>query len=626
MENKIQKPFGLWSSPISARALSQGIRLNEVLWDPKSGQLVWLEGRSGQGVLVTSDTNQPGLELNIETSCRSGVGYGGGEFDVYDNLVIFAGKDGRLYRRPLGYEKPRPITPAYGGVAAPKISPDGNWVVYVFSDGHTDALAVVDIHGKQWPIKIKQGADFYMQPVWHPNGKQLAWVEWDHPNMPWDGTRVYLADIGMGDFPRLTNIRQLDGDKDTIIFQPEFSPDGKQLSYIRGNGDWDEMVLLDLADETKHVIYAPKDVHLSTPPWVQGLRTYGWMPDSASLVCIQNEAGFARLYRVNTTDGTVEQIKTDPYTWIRQIHIKPDGQIAAIMTSPQITPRVVVWNGAEWQVVARSSAEDIHPDNLSSPEAISWQSKEGITIFGLYYPPANARFSVEGAPPVVIHIHGGPTSQATVHYGADISYFTSRGYGWLEVNHRGSTGYGYSYQRMLNNRWGDVDVEDAVSGAKSLVERGLANPKQLIIMGGSAGGYTVLNSLVRYPGVFKAGVCLYGISNLFLLDQDTHKFEAHYTASLIGKLPEAAEQYHAWSAVFHAERIKDALAIFQGSEDNVVPPNQSEEIVGKLRQQGVPHLYQVYEGEGHGFRKNETLLDFYQRVENFLQQNVLFAP
>jgi dipeptidyl aminopeptidase/acylaminoacyl peptidase len=287
---------------------------------------------------------------------------------------------------------------------------------------------------------------------------------------------------------------------------------------------------------------------------------------------------------------------------------------------------VVVREGDNWRTIARSSSENISPDYLAMPEAITWQAEDGSTVFGLYYRPANPNYQSAGLPPAVIHIHGGPTSQATVRYDADISYFTSRGYAWLEVNHRGSTGYGYTYQNKLYHRWGDVDVEDAVSGARTLIDRVLANPKQLIIMGGSAGGYTVLNSLVRYPGVFKAGVSLYGISNLFALDQDTHKFEAFYNASLIGVLPEAAERYHAWSAVFHAERIQDALAIFQGSEDVVVPPSQSEEIVKKLRQRGVPHLYQLYEGEGHGFRKNETLLDFYQRVESFFQQQVLFAP
>lgn len=193
------------------------------------------------------------------------------------------------------------------------------------------------------------------------------------------------------------------------------------------------------------------------------------------------------------------------------------------------------------------------------------------------------------------------------------------------VNYRGGTGYGRSYRHAMRGRWGDVDVEDAAGCAKALGELGLADPKQLVITGGSAGGYTVLNTLIRYPGLYKAGICLFGVTNLYALDMDTHKFEAHYNATLIGKLPEAAERYHAWSPVFHADKIRDALYIFQGSEDKVVPPSQSEEIVSVLRSHGIPHQYRLYQGEGHGFRKSETIKDYLKETERFLLQHVIFA-
>jgi len=324
--------------------------------------------------------------------------------------------------------------------------------------------------------------------------------------------------------------------------------------------------------------------------------------------------------------GETTKINTGEYTSLRQISVSNKGEIALIASCATIPARVIVGNGKSWRIMARSTAENIPAAYLSSPQAISWQSDEGIRIHGLFYPPANPKFTADGIPPVIVYIHGGPTSQVTAGFSTATAFFTSRGYGWLDVNYRGSTGYGHEYKNMLRGRWGDVDVEDSVSGARALVVQGLANEKQLIIMGGSAGGYTVLNSLIRYPGVFKAGICNYGVSNLFMLDLDTHKFEAHYNASLIGQLPDAADKYHAWSPVYHAHHIRDALAVFQGSEDKVVLPNQSEVIVEKLRHQGVPFLYQLYQGEGHGFRKNETLLDYYQRVERFLIENVLFAP
>jgi dipeptidyl aminopeptidase/acylaminoacyl peptidase len=626
MTNKQSKPFGLWESPVTPLSVSQGIRLNEVQWEPQGEYLVWLEGRSDNGMLVASQKGEAGVDLNGEISCRGGVGYGGGEFTVHNNLVIFAGKDGRLYRRELNPQNAQPITPAFGSVASPRISPDGRHVVYVFSDGTYDALGVVDTLGLHWPQKLIQGADFYMQPVWHPEGKMIAWVEWNHPNMPWDGTILKLASLQNDELPTIKMIQTVAGDDETVIFQPEFSPDGQWLSYITSMGDWDALVLMNLRTMEKQIVYQPLEKHLMEPAWVQGVRTYAWNADSQSIFILQNQFGSNSLWQLNIVTREIRQIDTQSYTWLRQISVSSRGEIALIATCASIPARIIVGDGNLWRVAARSAAENIPSDYLSSPQAIKWQSQEGVTIHGIYYPPANPNFMAEGQPPAIVYIHGGPTSQVTAGFNAATAFFTSRGYGWLDVNYRGSTGYGHAYKKMLNGRWGDVDVEDAVGGARALVEQGLANEKQLIILGGSAGGYTVLNSLIRYPGVFKAGVCNYGVSNLFMLDLDTHKFEAHYTASMIGQLPAAAEKYHAWSPVYHADNIRDALAVFQGAEDKVVPPNQSEAIVDKLRQQSVPYIYQLYAGEGHGFRKNETVLDYYQRVERFLIENVLFAP
>ncbi|MDO9086629.1 MAG: S9 family peptidase [Anaerolineaceae bacterium] len=626
MKEKKEKPFGLWDSSITALSISQGIRLNDVQWDTDGETLVWLEGRSDIGMLVANRKFEAGTDLNGEISCKGGVGYGGGEFSVRNHLVVFAGKDGRLYRRELDPQTPRALTPAYGWVAAPQISPDEKYVVYIFSDGENDALGVVDSEGVNWPQKIVQGADFYMQPVWHPDGRMLAWIEWDHPNMPWDGTRLKMASLEFNQLPVVNQIQTIVGDEDTIIFQPEFSPDGCWLSYLTSDGEWDAFVLVNLSSMEKQVVYRPGGLHLMEPAWVQGLRTYGWSADSRSIYLLQNQSGFGSLWKLDISSKEAKKIDTGEYTWLNQISVSTSGQVALIATSASIPPRIIVGDGMSWRVAARSSAENIPASFLSTPQAISWPAQEGTTIHGLYYPPANPNFFREGKPPAVVYIHGGPTSQVRAGYSATTAFFTSRGYGWLDVNYRGSTGYGHSYKNLLRGRWGDVDVEDAVGGARALIEAGFVNEKQLVILGGSAGGYTVLNSLIRYPGVFKAGICNYGVSNLFMLDMDTHKFEAHYNASLIGKLPEAAEKYHAWSPVFHADKIRDALAVFQGAEDNVVLPNQSEVIVEKLRRQGVPFIYQLYEGEGHGFRKNTTLLDYYQRVERFLIENVLFAP
>lgn len=627
MTEKIKRqPYGLWTSPITANKLSQTVRLEEVGWDSDGKTLVWLEGRSGKGILVAANDQGQGVDLNPDAPCRGGVGYGGGEFTVKDGVVFFAGFDGRLYRRSLGYGSPIPITPPFGAVASPKVSPDGRWVVYVYSDGEVDVLGIVDSMGEFWPQKLAAGADFYMQPVWSPDGTRLAWVEWDHPNMPWDGSRLVLAQLSNEGLPQIVSIQVIAGDDETVIYQPEFSPDGQFLSFIRSAGEWDSLAVYDLKRAEIKDLISPQGAHLMIPAWVQGMRSYAWSPDSRGITYIQNQSGFCRLYRYSIGSAENREIDIDPYTWLKQISISSQGELALIASSPESTTRIISGNGPDWTIAAKSSPEDIAPQYLPTPQPISWLSNDGVSVHGLYYAPSNPDFQADGKPPVIVHIHGGPTSMATAGFGGDTSYFTSRGYGWLEVNYRGSTGYGHTYMKLLRKRWGDLDVEDAVGGARALVSQGLANDKQLIIMGGSAGGYTVLNSLIRYPGVFKAGVCLYGVSNLFTLDQDTHKFEAFYNASLIGSLPEAAERYHTWSPVFHANKIQDALAIFQGEDDKVVPPSQSEEIVNILNQRGVPHIYKLYPGEGHGFRKSETIKDFYERTERFLQQNVLFAP
>lgn len=625
MTAKTVKPFGLWKSPITVNEIASGLRFNDVQFDSSGNTLVWLEGRSDFGMLVAKREQDAPYDLNPEISCRGGVGYGGGEFCVWKNQVVFAGKDNRLYHRHLSASQPVPITPSFGGAASPRISPNGSHVLYVFSDGTQDAIAIVDIAGKQWPQKLIEGADFYMQPVWHPGGEKIAWVEWNHPNMPWDGTRLKMANLTVAAQLEAGSVLDIAGDDTTVIFQPEFSPDGKWLSYITSAGNWDAMVLVDLGSMEKQVIIQSEGAHLMEPGWIQGIRNYVWANDSQSIYLVHNGFGTNSLWFYDIGSRTLTKSDTEQYSWIDQITISSENKLAFIATSPAIPPRVVVYDQKSFKTIARSSSESIPAEFLPKPEMITWKTEQGVDCHGIYYPPTNPNYHSSGLPPVILSIHGGPTSQATIGYRTATAYFTSRGYGWLDVNYRGSTGYGHAYRKMLEQRWGDVDVEDAVGAARALVSNGLANEKQLVIMGGSAGGYTVLNSLIRYPGVFKAGICNYGVADLFKLDLDTHKFESHYTASMVGTLPEASQRYHDWSPVFHAHLIRDPLAVFQGAEDKVVLPNQSEAIIEKVRHNGIPYLYQLYQGEGHGFRKKETLLDYYNQVENFLIENVLFA-
>ena len=619
---KMEAPFGTWKSPITPDLIAAATRLSDPQWDTDGKTLLWLEGRSGQGVVVAQPLGEAPYDLTGDKNVRGGVGYGGGDYCVRGGVVIFAEKDGRLYRRALGPGFPKAITPAFGGVASPQLSPDLKWVVFVHTYEGRDVLGLVDSQGKRWPAKLVEGADFYMQPVWHPSGKALAWVEWDHPNMPWDGARLMLAGL-KDEQPAVKTGRLVAGGADIPVLQPAFSPDGRYLSFIQNEGEWDQLALYDLEDETKTILV--KDASLLRPAWIQGVAVQAWTADGTKIVFLQDEQGKTVLRTVDIQSGTIETVETAPYTSLSRPAVSAEGHVAMIAGGPTVSPRVISMADDVVTIHRRSTSEAIPPEDLPAPYEIEWRASDGQMVYGIYSPPTSSRFTGKGLPPAIIYIHGGPTSASQVGFGLEAAFFTSRGYGYLEVNYRGSTGYGRQYRDALKGNWGDVDVVDAAGGAQALVEQGLADPSRLVIKGGSAGGYTVLNALIRFPGLFKAGLCSYGVSNLFTLAMDTHKFEERYTDSLVGALPEAAEKYRAWSPIFHAEKIKDPVAVFQGEEDKVVPPSQSEEIVRALKANGVPHEYHLYPGEGHGFRKAETLRAFYKAIDRFLIQYVIFG-
>jgi dipeptidyl aminopeptidase/acylaminoacyl peptidase len=619
--NKTTRPFGLWQSQITPELIAAAIRLNDPQWDTDGETLVWREGRSGKGVLLAQPIGEAPYELSGEHNVRGGVGYGGGDFTVRHGLAIFAAKDGRLYRRSLGAGFPQAITPAFGAVAAPSLSPDGKWVIFVHSyEGH-DVLGLVDSEGKRWPVKLAEGADFYMQPIWHPLGKAFAWVEWDHPNMPWDGTRLMYAALE-GDPPKIQVAQNLAGTEDVPILQPAFSPDGRYLSYVQNQGEWDQLILWDLKTGDSTVLVEGEA--LLKPAWIQGVVVQAWGPGSERITYLNTRAGMTTLNQVDVESGEVEELDMTPYTSISQPSINKNGRVAILASAPKISPRVISLKDEEITIHQRSTSESIPPQDLPTPYEIQWTSSDGETVYGIYSPPTSSRFQGEGLPPAIVQIHGGPTSSVSIGYDLEAAFFTSRGYGYLQVNYRGSTGYGRCYREALRGSWGSLDVIDAAGGAGALVDQDLADHSRLVIKGGSAGGYTVLNALIRSPGLFAAGLCSYGVSNLFTLAMDTHKFEERYTDSLVGPLPEAAEKYRQWSPVFRAEAIQDPVAIFQGEEDNVVPPSQSEEIVKALKANGVPHEYHLYPGEGHGFRKSETRQAYYAAIERFLLQYVIF--
>jgi dipeptidyl aminopeptidase/acylaminoacyl peptidase len=617
---KQQKLYGTWSSPISAKTLSTAIRLNDVQWHGDT--LLWVESRGSLGVLVAQTGVDAPRDLTGENMLVKGrVGYGGGEFTSANGHVYFAGNGGRIYRQSIEEGLPRPITPAFGDVASPRVSPDGRQVVYVHSDEGTDGLALVDSDGKTWPRKLAYGTDFVMQPAWNPDGTKLAYIAWDNPNMPWDSTDLRLLTLDPQTMEVLSS-EVIAGE--TAIFQPEFSPDGRILSYISDQSGWGQIYFYDLQNKT-HTQITDSPAEHGLPAWNQGRHVYGWTKDSATLYYIRNERGIYSMFRyeVNSRQHTRLDDLSE-YTYFEHLSVHDDGTLAMVASSSQIPSRVITYS-QNVRVHRRGMYEQIPQENYAKAQPVTWKGHDGENVHGMYYPPTNPRYESEGLPPLIVEIHGGPTSQRMARFEAETQFYTSRGFAFLSVNHRGSTGYGREYMLKLRGNWGYYDVEDAASGAQHLVSQGLADPKKLVIIGGSAGGYTVLQSLVNKPGFYRAAICLYGISDQFMLVEDTHKFEAHYSDSLLGVLPQAADLYRARSPLFHAEKIVDAVIVFQGEDDRVVPRAQSDKIVESLKARGVPHEYHVYAGEGHGFRKPETVEHYTKAVMEFLKRHVVYT-
>lgn len=643
-KQKTHKQYGLWPSPITPQMIGQGLDFSDLAWDD-DGTLVWRERRSDKGMLILRSPDEESFRaLNTTYAVSGGVGYGGGSFTVGRGHAYFVEQSSkRIYRQALKTGSPKPITPEFGAGAAPRVSPDGKHLLFIHTYEGQDNLAIVDTAGEHWPRKLASGADFYMHPRWHPGGQRVAWISWNHPNMPWDGATLETATLAtpvgrIGNSPGeycfapkyhfdLQAVTTIAGDENTSIFQPEFSPDGRYLAYVSDESGWWQLYIYDLeSEEHRQLTTAPAEHGI--PAWVQEMRTYSFSADGESIYIIRCQEGFASLWEIDVASGQEKQIPLgEDYTWLEQVTLSPQGdKIATIASGGGMPKRVVVYQKGQGAAVwRRSTAENLPHAAYATPRAISWPSPDGATTHGMYYPPQNEAFTAAGPPPLVVLVHGGPTGQRGAAFYPQVQFFTSRGYAILQPNYRGSTGYGRAYRDALKGEWGILDVADSVSGARHLASEGLADAGRMVIMGGSAGGFTVLKTLEDHPGVFKAGISMYGVANQFTLVADTHKFEERYSDSLLGSLPEAADIYRERSPVFAADKIEDAMAIFQGEDDKVVPKDQSEVIVEALKRSGVPHEYHLYPGEGHGFRKSETLEHFYEAVDKFLRQYVIFA-
>jgi dipeptidyl aminopeptidase/acylaminoacyl peptidase len=626
-------PYGSWRSPIDAGSVARaGRRLGSpaVAGD---GAVWWAEGRPEEGgrVVLMRQAGGGGAEevtpagVNVRTRVHE---YGGGAWRLAGpDLVLFADfADQRLYRQRLGEDPvaitPEPETEAGLRYADMRVTPDGSTVVCVrevHGEGEPENQIVsLPLDGSGAPAVLASGRDFYSFPRVSPDGRQLAWTCWDHPNMPWDGTELWAAPLGDPSQARL-----LAGGPAESVFQPEWDAEGR-LHFVSDRDGWWNLYRIEEGVETTRL--TAEEADLAHPQWLFGGTTYAFLADG-SIACVRTAGAEERLFVLDPGAERLRDLGL-PFTSFGFPSLAASGtRLAFAAASPQRDTSVAVLDLAsgELETVRVASEAEIDPAYVSIPRAIEFPTGEGEVAHGFYYPPANAEFAgpEDQRPPLIVQTHGGPTSHATPALDPGFLFWTSRGFGVVDVNYRGSSGYGRAYRDRLRGEWGVVDTEDCVAAARHLAEQGEVDGERLAIRGGSAGGYATLCALV-FHDAFAAGASYYGVADAEALARDTHKFEARYLDNLIGPYPERADLYKERSPINFAERLRSPVILFQGLEDEIVPPNQAETMVAALRRNGVPHAYLAFEGEQHGFRRSETEircleaeLFFYGRILGF---------
>lgn len=620
--------YGTWRSSISSDLIVSGtIGLSAVKFD--GNDRYWLESRPSEGGRSTLVClNEDGTTQDITPkpfNVRSRVHeYGGGGFLIHDSIIYFTNfTDQRIYVHKKG-ETPQPLTAESSLRYADFIlDTSRNRLISVAEDHSNDNTEpenkLVSIDLTTGEVKnLVTGADFYASPRLSPDNSQLAWIAWHHPNMPWDATELYLANINPDG--NLTDITLVAGGKNESICQPEFSPDGV-LYFSSDRHNWWNIYRRE-NDGNIESLY-PLDAEFGYPHWVFGESVYGFA-DENTIICTYNQDGISYLASLDTHNKSLTDLNI-PFTNIAYLQVQGD-QILFSGGSPTKPTSVVQLDIAtgETKILQQSSNLDIDKGYLSPPQQIEFPTSNGKTAFAWYYPPQNKDFSApqDTLPPLLVKSHGGPTAATTASYNLRIQYWTSRGFAFVDVNYGGSTGYGREYRQRLNKNWGIVDVEDCINVAKYLVKQGEVDENKLAISGGSAGGYTTLAALTFYD-TFKAGASYYGVSDLEALAKDTHKFESRYLDNLIGKYPEEKTIYQARSPINYIEKLSCPVAFFQGLEDKIVPPNQAEMMVKALDKKGIKTLYVTFPDESHGFRKAENIkraldseLEFYTFIFN----------
>lgn len=611
------RPYGTWPSTLDAHTVARGGARRFSAVCATGGRVRWAEARPEEGGRIAVVDSVLGDLTPAGSNARTRAHEYGGAATWYHGDTVFYSEfaDSRVYR--LDGAAVRAITPEPAEehglrYADGVVSPDGATIVCVRErhDGGEVVNEVVSLpaDGSAEPAVVHAGHDFYMAPRLDPSGRHLAFIAWDHPNMPWDGTLLYRDGVVVA------------GARDEAVIDPHFSPDGA-LHWCSDRTGWWNIY------REGEPLTALDDAEIGGPCWVFGTSHYTFL-DDGRIACVVTRRAVDALHVLD--DGTLADAGL-AWTAFSSTALDGDGESVVFAASSPTRADALVsvdLGGGGETVVRRSLEIDLDPASVSVPRAIEFPTGDGATAHAFYYPPASPAWEGPAgeAPPLQVTAHGGPTGHVSPQLQLDVQYFTQRGIGVVDVNYRGSTGYGRQYRRLLNGRWGEIDWADCVSAARHLARGGEADPDRTWVEGGSAGGYVVMCALVFDPEAFAAGVSYFGVADAEALALHTHKFESRYLDSMIGPYPERADLYRERSPVRFADRLERPMLILQGLDDKVVPPAQAEMMVEVLERKGIPHAYLAFAGEGHGFRREENIVRSLEATLSFVGQVFGFEP
>ena len=666
--------------PLPLNRLYLAHQLSEPAFGASADDIFYVKQADGRrSIIRQSLANGLAHTVTAEPLPVGSVGYGGAMFAVQGDVLVYAGKGGQLVGVDLSTGEQWMVTPAYDGVAAPAFSPCGRYVAFLAELDARCNVLVSAVRGSALPVKLSDDPWYAFNPAFAPDGARVAWMEWDELAMPWDESRIVVARLAVpaagarGAFDLLPISTRTLSRPGTSYASPQFSPladkagangspspsvaagdDGPscRLAFTSDESGWRSLWVGD-ADGAGAMRIDTGEGEIGGPDWVPGQIKMRWGCGGRMLYAVRRHRSRDTLLGIELAEpvsgSRIEEL-AQPWTHIVGLEVRHD-QVARIAqeipsdpssesqasaekdrlvfvgSDPATPASIVTLDPAQPIPVRRATGAVgmVDPATLSAPEVLSWPTAGGESAWGILYKAVGPQAAEDGQPgPLIVQIHGGPTSEVPITWNAQAQYFATRGWHYLEVNYRGSTGYGRAYQERLNGNWGVCDVEDAKSGAEALIAHGLADATRLVITGGSAGGYTTMMALTQDPEFWTAGVALYGIGDMYDLKEGAHRFEVNYEAgSLLGRLPATGPLWKDRSPLTHVQAVRAPVLLFHGVDDKAVPVQQSVDFEAAVRRQGGRVELVTYEGEGHGFVKEATRRDVIERMERFLDKFVL---